>query len=210
MPAHCSFLRSAALTLLLLALTGCQALYFIAGQGSKDPLYKLPKDKRVLVFVDPRAVSHMPADLPQSLGERLADHLYKYKAADRFVSQQRLAEVRRQPNFDDMGLADIAQATDADVILHVDVVQYVTSSTSDNAIAQGNATAIVKVVDRSGNRLWPPGSSMVGVPVEARADPVLTETRDFNAMNKEILDLLEIRIGRMFHSYDLEDKKMAK
>ena len=201
--------RHSLILLLALTLSGCQALYFVTGKGQQEALYKLPPGRRVLVLVDPRPGSRMPSDMAYRLGEKLSDHLYKFKAADLLVAQQRLAEIRRRPDYDQMGIADIAAATDADVVVCVDVAQFSTTSTSDDQVMQGAAVAVVKVLDRSGNRLWPTGG-VVGMPAEARAELALTDQRDRNALNKELLDLLDMRIGRMFHPYDIEDKTMNK
>ena len=208
---HQTSLRlTAALLLLAFTLSGCQMLYMFAGKGSQEALYVIPKGARVLIFVDVRPTAHMPAEGPLVLGEKIADHLFRHKAADNFVAQQRLSEVRRLDDFRKMGIADIARATDADVVLHVDVIQYTANTISDSSISEGSAAALVKVVDRQGNRLWPPEGTAMGAPVQARLDPLLTEQRDLNAVHKELAELLTIRIGRMFHAYDLEDKEMTK
>ncbi len=197
--------------LLILASTlpSCEALYLIGGKGKADAIYELPKNKRVLVFVDPRQTSRMPADIPYTLGEAITDHLFKFKAADQFVGQQQLAEARRSDRFEKFGLADVARAAGADVVLHIDVIQWKVEATSDNSLTEGAAAVVVKVVDSNGTRLWPP-EGVLGAPVEAHISPQLTDTQNIESVNRALLALLTVRVGRIFHSYDLENKEITR
>ncbi|MEI8194271.1 MAG: hypothetical protein WCI73_00010 [Phycisphaerae bacterium] len=199
---------------LVLTLGGCEALYMMTGKGGQEALYKLPKKSRILVCVDPRAVSGMPADAPARLGQLIAEHMYQYKAGEEFVAQARLSELRKNPRFNPanpverMGIADIAAATDADVVVFVDVLQFNIENISGGEVNQGNATAMVKVLDKNGKRLWPAETEPLGYQITAMAAPSLSEEGGAAAVQAKLLKDLALRAGRLFHSYDLEDKEV--
>jgi hypothetical protein len=179
-------------------------------KGDRPALFTLPPAKRVLVFIDVRPNVPVPPDFPADLGQKISDHLYQHHATEHVVSQSRLTELRRDPEkFSAMGIADIAQATDADIVLHVDTLMFSVSALSDESITMGLTQALVKVVDKNGKRLWPTLAA-TGAGVEARIDPAFAEQRDRPAVQKEMSDLLAIRIGRMFHKYAVNDSQMNK
>ncbi|HVX85342.1 MAG TPA: hypothetical protein VH253_11220 [Phycisphaerae bacterium] len=189
---------------------GCQALAILGGGGSVPAQYTLPKGKRILVFVDPRPTVRAPADFPSALGDAIGQHLYKYGLADHLVTQDRLTALRRDnARFPHMGIADVARATDADVVIYVDLITYDVSAISDNSIAQGNAHVLVKVLDANGNRLYPKNSS-TGTEISAEIEPAFTSERDMAAVVTDLTKLLGLRVGRLFQSYDNDDAVLAK
>lgn len=194
---------------LLAAIGGCAVLGFLGGHGKRAALYKLPKDKQVLVLVDVRPEAGAPPTWGTMLGDRISSHLYQYKAADHLIGQDALLEMQKDPvAFQKMGVADIAQATGADIVIVVYIVELRVTQTAEGTVAQGNAEALVKVVDKTGTRLWP--GQLAGEKVEAHVDPTLSSEKDKAAIFKELQDLMTIRVGRMFHDYDLEDKEMTR
>lgn len=210
-PHHPASRRLAALLMLALplALGSCQALYFLSGKGTKDAAYKLPKEKRVLVFVDAPPSVLLPPGYAATLGKAIGDHLYKYKAADKIVAQDRLTTLRDDPTFSRLGIADVARATDADVIVYVNLVTFHEGLLSDGTVTQGDAQALVKVNDSTGKRLWPIDDA-AGLPVDAHVEDQLAEQRSDAATLKEITNSLATRIGRQFHDYSLDDADMNK
>ncbi len=206
-------LRTAAWLVSLAALAGlqgCAALYFLGGKGSQPALYTLPKTARILVFVDPRANVTVPVDFPSALGEKIANHLYKYGVADKFVAQERLTALRRdQQQFSRMGIADVAKATDADVVIYVDLISFQAQAISDDSMAEGSAHVLVKVLGKDGARLWPKDSP-TGIETAAQVEPALTSDRSVPAIITTLSDMLSIRVGRMFQSYDKEDSVLSR
>jgi hypothetical protein len=190
-------------------LSGCQALYFLAGKGNQDALYTFPKGQRVLVFVDAPPSVILPPNFANSLGDDISNHLFKNKATETIVSQDHLNALRSDPTFSKLGDADIARATDADIVLYINIISFNVGLTSGEAVTQGDAEAMVKVVSKTGQRLWPPGQPN-GQAVQAHIDENLADQRDQAATFKEISDLLTVRIGRMFHAYSLDDSDMTK
>ena len=189
---------------------GCELLYFAGGKGEQKALFVLPKKQRVLVLVDTRASAEPPPGFSTRLGEAISTHLYRFKAADNFVGQERLSNLRQDVTaFAKLGVADIARACDADCVVVVDVWDFSVTMSSDKAIIQGSAQAFVKVVANDGSRLWPVGID-AGTPVEAHVEPTLASEKERDSVIHDMLDLLTIRTGRMFHAYDLEDKQMIR
>lgn len=198
------------LLVLVGVLSGCQVLYLLTGKGQKDALYELPAESRVLVMVDPRPGTMALVEVPAALGESLTAHLYKYHVADKFVDQARLVDLRKDPRFEKMGIADIARQVEADVVVYVDLVTFAIETPSQTQLIHGHAQALVKVVDKNGKRLWPPSSEALGYGVEARVQPELADQTTPLAVREKLLHLLTVRMGRTFHAYDLEDKALNK
>ena len=182
--------------------------YFLEGRGTQPALYVIPKDSRVLVFVDAPPAIELPPTYAATLANAIDDHLFKNKATTHLVTQDRLSAMRSDPTFGKLGVADIAKATNADIVIYIDFVVFDTG-VSGGAVSQGNAQALVKVIDKDGKRLWPTNQP-AGYPVEAHLDEELADQRDQAATQKELSDQLTIHVGRIFHEYSLDDKEMTK
>ena len=122
------------------ALGGCSILGALSsGKGTVKAEATVPSGSLVLVFVDPRPETQMSPEKQMDLAEAIVKHLYKYRAADRFVAQQQLVILRseHQADFDNrkIGVADVARETGADVVIHVDVIDYSTPQLSENQIS---------------------------------------------------------------------------
>jgi hypothetical protein len=195
--------------MLPLTLASCQALYFLTGKGDQDALFKLPKDKRALVFVDSLPSITLPPDYARNLGKMISDHIYKYKGADEMVGQDRLNILRNDPAFSKMGIADVARATNADLVIWVNIVTFNVTESTDQMVSQGDVDAMVKVVDSDGVRMWPK-NDVAGTAVHGHTDPSLMEEQTKGGMTGAIDDQLTVRVGRMFHKYSLDDPDMTK
>ena len=206
------FVRSMRLFLVaafcLVSLTSCGGL---AKQDQKA-LFTLPEGKRVLVLVDVRPSVGVPPEFATQLGQSISDKLWNWNAVSgggAMVPQTRILELKKDASaFAQMGIADVAMAADADVVLHLDIVGFSVSALSDDSITQGGAQTLVKVVDRDGTRLWP--TATMGTLVEVSIAPAFSEQRNRAGVQKEIIDLLAIRTARMFIKYRLDDPKIAR
>ncbi len=194
---------------ILLFAGGCQLLYFAGGKGTADPLYKFPKNQHVLVLVDVHESVNAPPAFATTLADRIGSHLFRYKATDFLVSQDRIIDMQRNDpvRYKSLGVADMARETGADAVLRIYITQLVTPKSTDNMVGEGMAEVFVKVIDKQGNRIWPADSA--GMKVSAAVRPALMSERDTDAILKELADLLTVRTGRMFHSYNLEDKTLT-
>ncbi len=208
---HPLFRVAGGLTLvgLLLVMPSCAALSFLGGQGEQDALYTLPKDKRVLVFVDVSSSVNPTPGFTKMLGQKISDHLYKYKATDTLVSQSRLETLKSDPTFAGMGIADVARETGADLVIYVNLIALNNTSTTDKSVAQGDAEVMVKVIGADGKHLYPTAEAG-GTLVQAQLTPAFTEGQVEGAVMNQLTDMLAVRVGRMFHKYSLDDADMNK
>jgi hypothetical protein len=211
--------KMAAMALTLAAmgsLAGCNVLAALSsGKGTIKAETKLPANARVLVFVDPRPqAEQMSPDVQTELAEAIVAHLWKYKAASNFVGQDQLVKLRAEhsdlKDFDDLGVADVARATNADIVIHVYMVDYMTPPLSEGQITIGYATALVKVIDRDGKRLFPTVTDAMGKEVEANVPFQLNDPGEASTIDQKLAGLMALRIGRMFHDYDGDDRAMSK
>ncbi len=185
-------------------LAGCD----IMGKGTTQAVFTLPPKARVLVAVDPRPTSGMPIDGPIQMGKLITDELVLYKGAELVVDQGRLTDLRRDPDYKKMGIADIAVATGADVVIYVDVLTFHVATISDGQVTQGDATATVKVVDRNGTRLWPPLTDVLGFQVQTSVLPGFTDQMPPDHVKNKMVKDLAAYAARLFYKYDREDKDM--
>ncbi len=209
-------LRYATLTVLMLALFtigGCgPVLYLAGGRDHVEAQFKIPKKSRVLVFVDGHAGRDIPLEVPDMLAEQLNTHLYQYKAADSFVAVSRVADLRKDSLFADMSIADIARKVDADIVIYVDMINFMIVEQGGNQVNSGRAEVAVKVVDRNGKRLWPENSDAnpLGNSVNAEIEEDMSDMRSSARVREDLLKRLTTRIGRLFHDWDATDRTIAK
>jgi hypothetical protein len=199
--------------LLLPALAGCEAFYMLNGKGTQDALYAFPVKSRVLVMVDTRPNSGVPADAPPALAEALTQFIFQHQKKGKeceFVSPARLAGLRSDPDkFHLMSISDIAAATNADYVLYVDLAQFTLENTPDGSVTQGVAQTLTKVISRHGARVYPTDGS-AGIPIASSLTPGLADPVGQSYAKDQLLDQLTVRIGRMFISYDMEDNSIAR
>jgi hypothetical protein len=203
-----AWMKRAVVALMMVAFAG--SLASCMGEEKREAIFKLPAGKRVVVFVDPRANQNVPPEFSSELGLKISTLLQQFGGADAIVQQSRVMELRRESGkFSKMSVADVAVASDADVVLHVDVIGFGIATISDQSITQGGAQAIVKVVDRHGKRLWPPETT-TGAAVTAKVDPGFTEQRDARMVQRELNEQLGSRIARIFLTYKLGEPALSK
>jgi hypothetical protein len=201
------------LVALVSAMAGCEAIYFLHGEGTQDALYAFPVKSRVLVMVDTHPNSGVPADVPPALAEAITEFIYQHEKEGKkceFVSPARLASLRSDPDkFHLMSISDIAQATNADYVIYVDMTEFAMQNTPDGEVTQGVAQTLTKVVSRHGARVFPTDGSS-GVPIASSLTPGLAEPVGESHAKDHLVGQLTVRIGRMFISYDMEDNAIAR
>ncbi len=150
----------------------------------------------------------LPPGYAATLGDSISKHLFQYKADTHLVAQDHLSVLRTDPGFSKLGVADVAKATNADVILYVNLVTFNDAVTSGGNVSQGDAHALVKVIDHTGHRLWPINEPN-GHPADAHVEETLADSRDQLATEQELTKQLTTHVGRLFHKYSLDDKEMT-
>lgn len=193
------------LILATMALGGCELLYFAGGKGKQPALYKFGKNEKALVLVEVREGLAPPPFLAPNLADAVTKHLWKYGAVQQpMITQDALMALQtsRPADYKKMGIADIAQATGADAVLHVFIIQFETPTTSDGTVSEGNAQAFVKVVNKDGTNVF---GSKTGLKLSAHDPEAYVSDRDVARTTQDLINQLTIQTGRMFHDYDLED-----
>lgn len=183
-------------------LGGCELAYFFAGNGSHAALYKLNRKNRILVLVDTSANSQLSIHAMATLMTLVNQTLYQHKCADQFVPAYRIVALqRRNPEqYHSMGIADIAHAVHANDVIYVYIKRFDITIESAGQLTKGNADAMVKVVDESGNRLWPKSGSP-GLSVTARIPTATAVSQSPQTVEADMVAILARRISRVFYRY---------
>jgi len=173
-----------------------------------EAAYKIPKEVRVLVLVDPVAGSHAPAVLPVQLGQAITDQLFRMKAADQFVAQFRIERLREEAGFAKYTIAEIAEKTEADYVLVVDVTLWKVEVSAGGEIVTGRAETSVRMVNRAGERVYPTGNSenaISGLPIIIEAPNQPIERVNAVKMQDLLIRNIAIQASKSFHKWDSSD-----
>ena len=148
------------------ALGGCAAVSFLVASfvpGPRTPAaYELEPNQCVLVFPDDVAHPLNYPPLKRMLAEGLNDRLTELGLADRTVEYEQLRQLaHRSPaawragGGEALGVAQVAEALGADVAVYLDIREFRLKDNPSDPVWKGNLKVLVKVVDASGERLWP-------------------------------------------------------
>ncbi len=185
-----------------LTMGGCELAYLLAGNGSNAAQYKLSKKMRILVLVDTSADSQLSVHSMATLMTSVNQILYAHKCANNFVPAYRIVALQRQNpvQYHSMGIADIAHAVNAGVVVYIFVKRFDVTLESAGQLTKGSADALVKVVDANGNRLWPMTGSP-GQSVTARVATGTAVSQSPHEVQSAMLAILARRISRLFYRY---------
>ena len=185
----------------LLTLTGCEVGYFIFGQGDQPAVFKIPEQSRVLVLVDKAANSPMTVSDLQSLINTMNLLLYQNKVATQFVPAFRLTNLQRNTElYQSMGIADIAAAVRADIVIYIYLRKFSAKLISDKQISEGYASAIVKVVNKNGTRLWPKDATD-GYPITVKIPQALASSQSSAAVHNALIQAVAQKVALLFYSH---------
>ena len=149
----------------------------------------------MLALVDVKEEITPPPTFATTLADQIGSHLVRYKATEHLLSEGRLVDLQQKDpeKFKGMGIADIAPVTGADIVVDVYLTQLDVQTTNDKTVAEGFAAAYVKVVDKSGNRLYP--GEETGTPITSHLDADLLSDRDEPTIQKKMMDQLTTLTG---------------
>jgi hypothetical protein len=166
-------------------------------QSKKPASFKFDKKQRVLVMVELHEGVSAPPTFTTSLADAIGSKLWANKAVEApLVRQDQLITLQQSDpaGYSDLHLGDIAHKVGADAILHLYITKLQTNITADGTVAEGYATAYVKVVDKDGKRLWP--GNVEGTPINAALTAGLLSDRDVagmvKALGQQITDQTEV------------------
>lgn len=119
-------------------------------------VYRPPKDKKILVFVDdlsnPVGYEQVKGELTERLNERLVEH----KIARRTVPYERVLRLKAAtPEFDGLAVSQIGQRLGADLVLYVHVDHFSLKDNEVSPLWHGRMEVTVRMVDVAAGRLWP-------------------------------------------------------
>lgn len=199
---YCRFVIGSALALLLLSCNGCQLEYLLAGNGISQSVYHIKKKDRVLVLVDSSSVSPLSIHSMSQLIAATNQDLYRAGVTKHLVPAYRLiALMKSHPiTYREMGIADIAKALNANIVLYIYIERLRNRLLSAKQITEGDAQAYVKLVSESGERLWPK-TAAPGELVTAKVPPNLAMTQTHTAVEDSLLAQIANTTAGFLHTH---------
>jgi hypothetical protein len=195
----------------VLNLVGCQLAYFLAGNGEDKALYDIPRSDRVLVLVDSAANSPMTMQAITGLIDSVNSQLYQNKAADQLVPSFRVMQLERSNPvaYKQMGIADIAAALHADLVVYVFVNRFDVLLDAAQEVSHGDALGLVKIVDNGGKRLWPDDVTE-GYPVSAHIQENFTADQSSTDVQNQLIAQLSVNIALLFYDHPASNTQEIK
>lgn len=208
----------AALCLVTLCVAGCNyitpAMWITQGPPKKPAEFTLPKDKKLVVFVDDRKSVVSRLQLRALLADDIGTQLKAQGLVLDVVSGRELIGYVRKVETSSkrVSIEDLGTAVNADVVVYVEM-EYFTLS-PDGATPKPTASARVKVIDVKGKeRLFPVlGSDPKGYPVTAEIDTLNPDSYRTSAARRMAEDQLEKRLADQITKlfYDHEPKNYGQ
>ena len=190
------------LALLFFCCSGCQLEYLLAGNGISESVYHIKSKDRVLVLVDSSSISPLSIHAMSQLITATNQDLYRAGVTKRLVPAYRLiALMKNHPvTYREMGIADIAKALKANIVLYVYIERFRNRLLSAKQITEGDAQAYVKLVSESGKRLWP-RTAAPGELVTAKVPPNLAMTQTHTAVEDSLLSQIANTTAGFLHTH---------
>jgi len=203
--------RTLSILVLIVPLTaaagGCQFFAWFVAQFSPpkkvEALYKLPKGKKVLVFVDDfrRPVRWEP--IKELLTERVNAELTEQKLAATTVPYEKLEDLAHSTrDFNKLSIPRIGHSLGAELVVYVEIREFGLKENDQSPLWQGRMDANVKIVDPRKGTLWPEDRPD-GYPLsyaEPRPSENLSETYG-RVVAKNVAAKMGRKIARLFYDH---------
>jgi hypothetical protein len=183
---------------------GCAAVAWTVAQFAPpqkvEALYRLPKDKKVLVFVDDylREVRYEP--VKALLADQVNQRLTKQELVASTIPYQKVADLSAaRTTFNELAVSQVGGELGADIVIYVHIDAFSTKDLEDSPLWHGHFQTTVRVVDVRAGRLWPTDR-----PEGYAVDPLETPATDSSAANyesqlaAELADAMAERIVNVF------------
>jgi len=175
-------------------------------------LYKPPKDKSYLVFVDdllcPVTYEPIKRELTESLSEQLIEHGI---AASTVPYEDLLDLMAANSNFNSMHVPTVGRKLGADMVLYVQIDEFALKDDQASPLWKGLLRVTVKIVDSDAGRLWPPDRPG-GYPLSAIETPQTEHPSP--AYGTELASLLADkaadRITKLFYEHEVPAQPFGK
>ncbi len=186
----------------LAAVPGCQLAYLVGGNGTAPAAFVIPEKDRVLVLVDEAADSPMSLHAIAGLIGTVNTQLYAHRVARRLVPPYRVIGLQRANPvlYRKMGIADIARALHADIVVYIFVRKFDVQWVSDRQVTRGFAQVLVKVVGGAGKRLWPLNATP-GRAIAVRVAANFAMTQSPAAVEKNLIARIAARVAEIFYAH---------
>ncbi|HEY0009815.1 MAG TPA: hypothetical protein VGB55_13895 [Tepidisphaeraceae bacterium] len=192
--------------LTLLAVAGCNvlgaAIYKIGGEPDVPAEHTL-EQRPTLVLVENFVNPDLAANDAEFLARKVYTGLQAQNAAP-LVPYEKLLELRssRGRTFSKMTTKQIGEAVGAEQVLYISLEGGGVTSMGGGSVLQGNASAMVKVIDvKSGNSLWPIELSD-GRAISFETDPTHgTDRYRPDEVRTALYSGLATNIVRLFHKW---------
>ncbi|RLS46282.1 MAG: hypothetical protein DWH86_03245 [Planctomycetota bacterium] len=202
-----SFLASA-----VFVIAGCNyaipAMWIAQGPPKKPAEYTLPKDKKLVVFVDDRKSVVSRLQLRALLADDIGTVIKQQGLVTDVVSGRELISyVRRmETSSKRLSIEELGSAVNADIVLYVEMESFTLSP--DGATPKPTAQVRVKVVDvKAKERLFPPlGADPKGYPLTAEIDTLGNDAYRTSAARRNAEDALEKKLAddvtKLFYDHE--------
>lgn len=204
-------LMAAGVAAMACLLSSCQAIGFgvaaLAPPQKIKPLYKLPANKKVLVFVDDKASPVTYPPIKRELAEELGKQLMEHKLAKETIPYDTLLDlIAREPKFNNLGVADVGRKVGADIVIYVDIKTFRLREEERSPLWEGQLETSVRVVDvwakKGETRLWPKDAGEFNVP--AVGMPAKEEVGDYGTeLARDLARRMADRICKLFYEYEV-------
>lgn len=196
---------------LALAIAGCAGVsWFVAAFSPPQKvkaLYKPPKGKRFLVFVDDitHPVAYEP--LKRQLTERLNKQLLTNKIAGETIKYERLLDLMAAtPSFNQLTVVPIGQKLDAELVLYVIIEDFALKESEVSPLWRGTLKTTVRIVDVNARppTLWPTDRAE-GYPVERVQTPSIDEPSPTYSeeVAKMLAEKMADKIAKLFYDHEV-------
>ncbi len=201
-------LQIALLSLPALLGAGCEGIKYMAAVMAPaekvKPLYNLPADKKILVFVDdirhPLTYEAVKTDLAQRVGRLLVQH----KMAKEVIPPDKLLDLASSmQSFNQMPIPDVGSKLGADLVLYIEIDHFSLRESNDSPLWLGRFVARVKIVDSKVGRIWPEDRPN-GFPVPPVETPA---TANFNesygaVLATKLAEDMAVRVVNLFREHE--------
>ena len=191
------------LMLAALAQPGCQIFAWTVAQFGKPPkvkpVYEIPKDKKILVFVD----SDVPLNFEPikcNLTEELNSQFIGNKIAGSVVSYVKLMDVLESTK-KRLSVSEVGKKLDADYVLYVRIEKFSVKDEEATTLWQGKLQVAVRLVDVQKGKVWPTDQKEYVLPL-IELSPVDESSPGYGAdIARQLSQQMADEVAKLFYEH---------
>lgn len=198
------------------ALPSCGAVGWIAQVFSPprrvDAIYKPPKNKKILVFVDDKLQEMTYEPIKAEMTNLVNKQLMENKVVAAVVPYERMLELTSATtNFNDLSVAEVGRKLGADIVLHVQIDEFRLKDDPVSPLWRGQFKASVRMVDVTAGRLWPK-DRLTGLPMP----PIVTPTKEDSSLtygtelSRRMVTQMADQITKLFYDHTVSIEESEK